>query len=425
VSDSSLQPVANPALEISEMDADGRRKMALCAIPVEGRQAQYAIPKTLLPLISLFDGRRSIDSAIAQYKADNPGSWQAEKLKELVTDFLIPRGLVLPHPGAESTAAPAVSDRRSFLYLQLPLIGPRVIEPIARALGWAYSRIALAIWLPLFLFMIGYFLLVLVPAHDLDFNRLNFGSVVLLLALSTLSTLVHEFGHASAAMHFGCRNMRIGWGLYLAFTVMWTDVSDAWKLPRWQRAIIDVGGVYLESFFVLALFVIFEITGNPIYLFGVLFSLLNMSMSFNPFLRLDGYWLMSDALGIVNLREKQIAWLRRTAARLLNRPEWASARGSDLGRTAQIALGIYSVLGIGFFFYLLTVIWDRVILSVATQYPGALAKFWLDLGSGASLATVSGGLLEILWRTLMLVALGFMLVRLSRLLAKPLRSLAG
>ena len=67
--------------------------------------------------------------------------------------------------------------------------------------------------------------------------------VVGLLVFMVVSSLFHELGHASACKHFGIRHGGIGFGLYLNFPVLYTDVTEVWRLRRADRCIVNLGGV--------------------------------------------------------------------------------------------------------------------------------------------------------------------------------------
>ena len=61
------------------------------------------------------------------------------------------------------------------------------------------------------------------------------------------SSLIHELGHASACHYFQIPHGNIGFGLYLNIPVFYTDVSQAWKLTRRERFLINIG-VFSDGF---------------------------------------------------------------------------------------------------------------------------------------------------------------------------------
>ncbi|MDZ4681482.1 MAG: hypothetical protein SGI94_13665 [Saprospiraceae bacterium] len=122
--------------------------------------------------------------------------------------------------------------------------------------------------------------------------------------LTVLSSLFHELGHASACRYYQVKHGGIGVGFYLFTPVMFADVTAAWLLPGKQRIVINVGGIYFEIIFSLLILCGVFLTGNFLFLSFGLLILFKMLYNLNPFFRTDGYWILSDALSIPNLRQK-------------------------------------------------------------------------------------------------------------------------
>lgn len=392
-------PRINPFLEASAFDSDAGKPMMLCQLPGTNGTVRFAMPAAYLDFAREFDGRRSVEEVLDAHVAAHPEGRPREWLARLVAESLLTKGILVHADQDAATAAVSSQPKNAFLYVKLPMIGPSVVDPVARALGFLFRRGALALGLLVFLATHVYIYGVAIRGHDVDFDKLDAVSILILMLFSTLGTLCHEFGHASAAASFGCRRITIGWGLYLIYTVLWTNVSEAWRLPRGQRAIIDIGGVYFESFFQLAMLFAYLGTLNPLYLFAYIFIDLSMARTFNPFLRMDGYWLMSDLFGIVNLRRQQTLWLEDLAARLAGGRAQAT---TTLSRRARWVLAIYTVLGTAFMGYVLLMIFRLVVVKIALGYPQLLSELWATATSGATVGTILRGLLEAAWRALLM-----------------------
>ncbi|TGX52429.1 hypothetical protein E5A73_16715 [Sphingomonas gei] len=365
-----------------------------------------------MDLVRQFDGERSEEEAIHAFLGHHPGSFEPEWLRRLIRQSLLPKGILIYAHQDPARVAVSSQPKRAFLFLKLPIFPPSVVDVVAQWLSFMFQWPALLCGALLFVASHVYVYGVLIQERHVDFNQLNAAGILLIMLLSTLGTICHEFGHASAAAHYGCRKMTIGWGLYIIYTVLWTNVSEAWKLPRRQRAMIDIGGVYFESLFLLLTLALYSETGNLVFLFAFVMIDLNIVMTLNPFLRMDGYWLMSDLFGIVNLRKQQTAWLEEIAAKLFG--NGSGAPRSSLSERAKWALGIYSVAGAIFLIYLLTVIFKFVILNVAGAYPAMLQAFWHDALAGMTALELLGGFFEIFWRSLMLLGAAVMLLSLGR-----------
>ncbi len=406
------RPFANPLLEVSDFDSDSCTPLTLCVIPSANEPVRFAMPALYMELVRQFDGERTEEEAIDAFLDRHPNSFEREWLRRLVQRSLLPKGVLVHAHQDPARVAVSSQPKRAFLYIKLPIFPPCVVEPVARCLSFMFKWPALVLGALLFVASHVFFYAEVIQQHHVDFNQLNAGGILFLMLLSTLGTLCHEFGHASAAAHYGCRRMTIGWGLYIIYTVLWTNVSEAWRLPRRQRALIDIGGVYFEWLFQLLMIVLYLKTGNLVFLFAVVMIDVNIVMTLNPFLRMDGYWLMSDLFGIVNLRQQQTAWVEELISKLFGGR--APTVRSSLSNRAKWTLGIYTVTGAVFLAYLLTVIFKFVILNVAGAYPALLQEFWRNALAGMTALELLGGFFEIFWRTLMLLGATLMLLSLGR-----------
>lgn len=139
-------------------------------------------------------------------------------------------------------------------------------------------------------------------------------------ALFFLSLLLHELGHAAACLRFGAQPAEIGFTFYLLFPALYSDVSSAWRLRRWQREVVDLGGAYFQCA-VGALYVAAFLAGaGEMFRSAFLMILYTNLFSLNPIFRFDGYWLLADALGVTNLSRQPARIARWAVARLFRRP---------------------------------------------------------------------------------------------------------
>ena len=124
---------------------------------------------------------------------------------------------------------------------------------------------------------------------------------LLVAALVVVSAAFHEIGHATACVYSGGRPGRMGAGVYLAWPAFYTDVTDAYRLSRRGRLRTDLGGVYFNAIFVLALAGAWRLTGfEPLLLVAFLLQI-EIVHQMLPFLRLDGYYVLSDIAGVPDL----------------------------------------------------------------------------------------------------------------------------
>src|SRR5688572_26976272 len=127
------------------------------------------------------------------------------------------------------------------------------------------------------------------------------GYILLVLAFVVVSAAFHEIGHAAACAYGGAKPGRIGAGLYLCWPAFFTDVTDSYRLDRRGRLRTDLGGVYFNLVFVLATAGLYAITGFEPLLLVIIFQHFEIAHQLLPVVRLDGYYIVSDLVGVPDL----------------------------------------------------------------------------------------------------------------------------
>lgn len=133
--------------------------------------------------------------------------------------------------------------------------------------------------------------------------------------------ICHELGHAYTARRFGCRVPSMGVAFLVLMPVLYTDTSDAWRLTsRRQRMAVGAAGVITElCLAALATLAWSFLPDGPVrsaaFLIATVTWVGTLAINLSPFMRFDGYYLLSDALGVANLQLRSFEltrwWLRR------------------------------------------------------------------------------------------------------------------
>lgn len=135
---------------------------------------------------------------------------------------------------------------------------------------------------------------------------MNLRSILGFVLINGILILWHEIGHATALMKFKLYPIRIGGGVYITKPVMFTDVTESWKLSRKERQYVNIGGVYFQGILATVMLLIFTVFGLTIEMNIILYSNLLMLANLNIFIKSDGYWFFSDFMGIHNLHKVAI-----------------------------------------------------------------------------------------------------------------------
>lgn len=253
-------------------------------------EASYAI----VQLIEELQQHEKEDVAIEAYIRKNEYKYTIEQVCAVIEKFILPIFREVP-------------KKRTFLY-EKELLDSNMIDRFSDLFSFLFNKVYIVVVLIGMLVLNAWFFLT-TPDLLMFNDKVNVYMVAGLLAFMITSSFFHELGHASACKYFGIRHGGIGFGLYLNFPVLYTDVTEVWKLNRIQRCVVNVAGVYFQSYLLIALLLAFLVTKNDILRYLILIMNLGFVMTLNPFFKFDGYWIASDLLGVPNLRQRSLELL--------------------------------------------------------------------------------------------------------------------
>jgi putative peptide zinc metalloprotease protein len=244
------------------------------------------------------DGSRDFAAIAELVSADVGRSLTADQVRYLITAKLLPLGIVGNHgtPAAPPRARPLLALRaRGTL---LPERAANAVAVLLRPL----FRWPVVIAVMVSVVGTDYWLFV---SHGLGAGLQqilrNPISLLAVLGLSVLSGAFHECGHATGCRYSGARPGVIGVGIYLVWPSFFTNVTDSYRLGRAGRLRTDLGGVYFNAVFILALAGIYVATSAQILLLVIAITQLEMLQQLIPIVRIDGYFILSDVAGVPDM----------------------------------------------------------------------------------------------------------------------------
>ena len=179
-------------------------------------------------------------------------------------------------------------------------------------------------------------------------------------AAASVALTLHELGHALALKSRGGVVREAGVLLLFGMPCLYVDVSDAWLLPtRRDRLIVSSAGLIVElgllgaACLALALAPLHGPGAVAAFAVATVCGIRSIAVNLNPLVRLDGYYVLSDLLGIPNLRPRAFAalagWARSGAAKARgDGTERAATRGERTVLLVYGALALpYGVLLVG------------------------------------------------------------------------------
>lgn len=256
-------------------------------------------------------------------------------------------------------------------WIRWPLVSQGLVSRIASFASVAYHPISILLGVS------G----IIAAASGLARDGFHFGvsqsTILQGYVLFLVSLVIHEFGHAAACARYGARPSEIGFAIYLIYPAFYSNVNSCWKLYRWKRVIVDVGGSYFQLAFGAALYAAFSLThwaalrvAFTMILYMVLFCL-------NPIFKFDGYWIVVDALGVPNLSRQPWLITKYFGRRLLGLPT------ERLNWPLPVTLGliVYSLVS--------NIVWTAFILRVLPALVASFLRLYL-LVKGMLWETFSG-----------------------------------
>ncbi|GAB4146719.1 MAG: hypothetical protein Fur0021_04980 [Candidatus Promineifilaceae bacterium] len=320
-------------LTIAPFDTGAAEQQYILILP-DGRH--FRLTPYMYQFIQCIDGKRNVAEIAAILEKNWGRDVRAEQVWQMAQHHLGNYGLLVSGNGG-SAPPPLPSNRADRIFSwHVALFSPQRIEPLTR-LGQFFFTWPVAV-----LSLIGVALTYLVIYVDANATwrqwaqSLGESDFILVYALVILSVLWHEIGHASACRRFGVEYGTIGLGIYLIFPVFYADVTRIWRLTRWQRVLVDLGGIYFQLWVAIVYYLIYLLSGSHIFLLAVINISLLILVTFNPLVKFDGYWIVSDVLGIPNLHRR----LGETIKRLWSRQQQTSLVLKPWG---QVGLTLYLI----------------------------------------------------------------------------------
>ena len=265
---------------------------------VQRDQRFVQVTELLYRVLEQCDGERTVDEIADRLTESTRWAVNREHVRQMLDAKLIPLGLIAGAAGSASLPPPA--SPRSLLSMgwRVTIFGQRALEPIARTLQVFYapfllvpllvSVVAAQVWL----YAAGG---VVASAQHTLYTP---GALLLVVGLLIAGAVFHEFGHAAALRYGGGTPRSIGAGLYILYPAFFTDVTDGYRLGRWARVRTDLGGVYFHLIFASVLVAAYAASRQPLLPFAVLLIQVEVVRQLLPLVRLDGYWLLADLIGI-------------------------------------------------------------------------------------------------------------------------------
>lgn len=247
--------------------------------------------------------------------------------------FLIAHQLVRVSNADEAQGLATIAQRaranrwlwliHNYLFLRLPLLRPQ--QFLSRTLPWIEF-----VFTPAFAASVGILTLfgIILTARQWDIfvttliDSWSWQGLLGYAGALAIAKSLHELGHAYTATRYGVRVAHMGVALVVLWPMLYTDTTESWRLgDRRRRFNIAAAGVTTELGLAGIATLCWSLAPDGVFK-GACFFLaavswvMTLAINASPFMRFDGYFLLSDALDMPNLHARAFAltraWLRRT-----------------------------------------------------------------------------------------------------------------
>jgi putative peptide zinc metalloprotease protein len=330
-------PEKPPGAVFKEHIEDGER---VVRVVVPSQNAMFRFPPQSWELIQYFDGLRSYQDIAREYSANVGQLHSAEEIREFADsidalDFWQKtqqeKNIQLLQRSAEERKRLANSRKNRFGDLSeivFPAVNPD------KFVTWWYGKTSFVYtwWftaLTLLAFTIAAAITVVHWSEIgrdtwefFNFTHKTWGDVLLFYVLALFALCWHELGHAHACKHYGGRVPEMGFLLIYLTPAFYTDTTEGFVLgTRYQRLIIAVAGAWAELIVCAIATPLWWGTppGSTVhsaaYLLILMTGIAGLLINWNPLMKLDGYHMLCEIVGISELKETSTAyvsaWVKR------------------------------------------------------------------------------------------------------------------
>lgn len=280
--------------------------------------------------ISMLDGETSFAHALAVTAQKLGPNALSENQATQTIQWLLQNGLADFADGTVSVDSDKSEQNQASLlqklnpfWLKIPLGKPdEVLESAQPYFRWLFHPVSVVIAI---LIMIAALMTVgsnwdaFMASSQQIFSPSNW---IWMLVTWVVLKIVHEFAHGLVCNKYGGKVKETGIIFILLAPMAYVDVTSSWGFSsRWRRMAVALAGMYVELLIAALCVFAWCYTTSPMIefqLFNIIFmaSFTTILFNANPLMRFDGYYALSDLLGIPNLYtsgnqsfKNQMRWL--------------------------------------------------------------------------------------------------------------------
>ncbi|MDG1873870.1 MAG: efflux RND transporter periplasmic adaptor subunit [Mariniblastus sp.] len=383
----------------SDLKFDARNNETNSFVVIEDpvRSKYFQVGSREYHFIALLDGEKSGHEIVQSLNGRlKPGQQPYdEQSARVIFQWLVQSNLVYGEAidNAKRLSQQADAMKRSKLVgllnpisFKIPLFNPNsLLTQVQPYVQWWFSTWFAIIWC-----IVAVYACSLMLSHWDKMGAASAGilsefSWVWLLGMWFVLKIIHETAHGIACRRYGGEVPEAGVLLLLFTPMAFVNVTSMWRFSNpWHRMVVAAAGMYVELFVSFIALITWTRTSGVVA--DVSFNIFLMSsvttilFNANPLMRFDGYFLLSDALGIPNLYTKGTHWFGdRLKSVLFGVPKTANLCPPNELRTVavygclaffwKISISLSLTIGAGVLFHGAGLILSAVGIGLFFGYP--------------------------------------------------------
>jgi putative peptide zinc metalloprotease protein len=334
-------PRLHPDLVFKEHIVDGRPTVRIF---VPGVDAMFNLAPQTWELVRFFDGQRDFEQVAKAYSSETGKPISLDEVHEVADDlesiefwYKTPRekNILLMQQSADERRDALKKKKKwaDLAFIKFPAFNPD------NFLVWLEQRIRFVFtwWFTLITLAAFACMGTIFALHSNEVGRdtlrfFNFSDktwldVAVFWGITLVLAAIHETAHGVTCRHFGGRVATMGFALVYLTPAFYTDTTEGVVLcTPFERVLITVAGVWSELYLCAAATVLWWGTppATPVHDFAYVMMLMTgiatLLLNWNPLMKLDGYYILCDVLGVLDLKENSTAyvsaWVKRHVWRL-------------------------------------------------------------------------------------------------------------
>jgi putative peptide zinc metalloprotease protein len=360
-------PRLHPDVVHKEHIVDGRPTVRIF---VPGVDAIFTLAPQTWEMVRFFNGQRFYEDVADAYFQETGARVSVDELHELVDDLeSIEFWYKTPREKNIASLMQSADERRDALknkgkwgdlaFIKFPAFNPdNFLVWLNREIGfvftWWFTFLTLgAFAVTLTIFVLHWSEVGRDTLQFFNFADKSWADLAVFWGITFVLAAIHETAHGVTCRHFEGRVTSMGFALVYLTPAFYTDTSEGVvRCGPLERILITIAGVWSELYLCTVATVVWWGTppGTPVHDFAYVLMLMTgiatVLLNWNPLMKLDGYYILCDIIGILDLKENSTAyasaWVKKHIWRLPVEVPYVPRRRRVGFAFYAIASGLYS-----------------------------------------------------------------------------------